>query len=168
MSISYKFNKNPLTTVLTDTLPVELAEQLGSGLGTPLNLFNNRWDMVSGPQKVKQDMYITLATPVGRHLLQPDFGSELPYMEFELYSPILKQEMINTTLAALQTWVPQITNVSVIVDESNLASHYLTLVIRYNIKGTNVLQTLPILLATADNVQLPPNSFTINGLPFLN
>lgn len=163
MSFNYFQRKDPLTPESNPDVPKQLEQQLGSGLAVPLQRINNKWIVRSGSAKVAQDIFVCLSTPVGRRLLQPDYGSTLPYLIFQPYLPILRTELIMATQGALTAWVPQINVLNVRIDDSEIRNSYLMLIVRYEIKGTGSPQEIKIALATNDQTKIPPGALTIGG-----
>jgi phage baseplate assembly protein W len=164
--VIYNFQNpiNPLAPNITDTVPAVVAQQLGSGLALPLSINNNIWQILYGTDKVKQDVYVAVMTPVGRRLVCPSFGSLVPYLMFEFYSPLLRQQIIKTTTDAVNTWVPQVYNVSVQIDETNISNNSIGINIYFSIRGTQAPQsiTIPVLLANDPATELPPSNFVVN------
>lgn len=164
MPVNYKItNTNPFIPTLSDTIPVELAKRLGSGLAVPLVLNNNSWNLAQGADKVRQDVMLAVMTPVGRRFVYPSFGSEVPYLMFEQFDSLLETEIIETTLNAVKNWVPTVTNVSVAVDSTQIANNTLQIEIFYTIIGTNAKDSVQIILYNSPNQQLPPGNFMINN-----
>mgnify|MGYP001294747337 CR=1 FL=1 len=169
MAVPYSYNRrpNPLRPVPTENIPKQLAEKLGSGLGTPLELVDPiTWRTKSGVDKVKQDIYVCLSTPIGRHLLQPDYGSLLPYMVFEHYTSLLQSEMIVATKDAIARWVPQVIVNHVTIDLSDLVQNAVLILIEFSIKGSGAQDSIEIALSQDDTTVLPPATYTINGALF--
>jgi phage baseplate assembly protein W len=158
---------NPFAPNPTKSVPDQLAKKLGSGLLVPLTIVNNAWLVASGLAKVRQDIFVTLATSIGSRLNRLDFGSLLPMLIFEDWGPNLQQELIVATQTALQTWNTNIIVNTVTIDDSNINQNYLTLNIQYMLRGTNATDTVSIVLTSAVGVQLPPSTFTINGVQVL-
>lgn len=164
MPISYRNNQKPIP-LPSPFIPEELSRRLGSGIAVPLsfNPISKQWDTVSGADKVKQNILVCLRTPINRRLGQADYGSELPLMIFEEVTQKLRQqEMIRATRKALEQWVPNIIIENVLVDVDSLNNNIVVILIEYMIAGSTVLQSLKVAIAD-DSVQLPPNTFKING-----
>ena len=165
MGLNYFQRDNVLTQQLTPDVPELLEDQLGVGLAIPFQFISNQWVSRGGASKVAQDIFVTLCTPVGRRLWQPDFGSELPYLIFQPYQPTLLQELYQATLVSLNTWVPAITVQNVIIDPSNIQNGALTLIVQYLLNGTSASQSVSIILQMNDQIQIPANALTIGGVP---
>lgn len=163
MPVSYRKTVKPLTGYPVNFIPSQLDNRLGSGLAIPLEVITNRWSLLKGQEKIRQDIYVTLATPIGSHLLQPDFGSLLPYLLFELWGPTLEQELSIATKTALKTWVPAILVQDVKIGDEEIENNVVLIEITYLIKGTLATQSITIALVQDDTVQLPPEIFTIGG-----
>lgn len=165
MGIEFQFKKTP-ETISARSVPEQLARKLGSGIRLPVNIVNNKWDVIDGTQKVKQDIYVALATPVKTRLGQADFGSMIPFYCFEPFTALIASQIENAAWDALTIWVPQITVKDIFVDDSAANDHVANLIIKYVIKGTSALDDVSIVLASPDTVQLPPGRFVIGGRQF--
>lgn len=163
MPIKYTLNtKNPNVPTLTDTIPVLLNKQLGSGLKVPLNIINNVWDVASGADKVRQDVVIAVLTPVGRRFIFPSYGTTVPFLMFEEWTGLLDSQIVDIVTTALNTWMPTISNVQVAVDLTNIANNTMGIAIFYTIKGTAASDSLEIVLYNGLSTQLPASSFKVN------
>jgi phage baseplate assembly protein W len=164
MAIKYSTPKfQPSQSKPVGFIPQQLLDQMGKGMALPLVCIENEWQVFGGMQKVEQNMYCTLMTPVGRALMQPDFGSMLPYMIFEVLTPTLTQQMRETVNDALRAWVSEIVVKSVTIDTS-LAVQNVTLInIQYVLVDTSQTQTLTLGYASPDTQQYPPGLFVVQN-----
>jgi phage baseplate assembly protein W len=147
------------------TVPGVLKEKLGSGLSVPMIAVNGKYPVAKELDKVKQDIFLCLSTPVGRRLMQPDFGSMLPWMLFQGYTSTIHDEIIVQTKQALDKHLPTILVKEVLVDDQYMDEHCLVVIIRYVLRGTQAGDEIKIALSTSDQVKLPPEFFTIGGSP---
>ena len=164
MAIIYNRNKQykPSQSKPVNFIPQQLQDRLGKGLSLPLICVNNNWEILTGIQKVQQNMYVTLMTPVGRTLMQPDFGSLLPYMIYEVLTPTLKQQMRITIRNALTTWVPEVEIQDITIDPTLEHQNVVLITIKYNLVGIMRTDTLTLgYSATPDDVQYPPGLFVV-------
>lgn len=167
MAVPYTSASNLHQPIPTINVPKKLEQALGSGLTAPISyLGNNVWGTRDGVGKLKQDMYIALATGAGRRYLQCDYGSMLPYYLFEGQTRVVSAEMKRTVKNTLKTWVPQIEVIDVVVDLSELENDKVTIVTQFMIKGTAFVDSLIIVLQTPDTIVFPPENFTVNGRQF--
>lgn len=145
-------------------IPQGLEDLLGRGLAAPVLIFNNSWGTVKGLDKVKQNMYVTIATPVGRHFRNPDFGSLIPYMVFAQLTTKLADEIRVQVKKAIEVWLPYVllSTVEVTSTEDNLVN----IGIRFRVKGSSELESVVIYLANPDTTQIDPNVFSINSRSF--
>lgn len=165
MGIEFQFVKTE-TEVSNRSIPKELALRLGSGLRIPKLISDDRWEVISGTQKVKQDIYIALATPVGVRMMQPDFGSLVPFYCFETFTPRIESQIVNAAYESLAVWVPQIVVKDVRIDDKQMNKNICDLIIMYTIKGSDKFEDVSIVLASPDTVQIPPGRFVIGGRAF--
>lgn len=162
MAIKYSKPPQPLQAKPVEFIPQQLQERLGKGLGIPLVCINNTWQTLGGVSKIEQDMYLTIMTPVGRHFMQPDFGSIIPYMLMEPITATTKQQMSVSIKSALKIWVPQITVTGVTFDDTLINSNVVLIDIQYFVNGTNSQQTLTVGYTTPDSTQSAPAMFMVN------
>lgn len=162
MAIKYKPVPQPLKAKPISFVPDQLQEQLGKGLALPLTAQNNIWQTMGGVQKIRQNMYLAIMTPVGRHLMQPDFGSMLPMMIFEYYDATLQRQMVRTIKDSLKTWVPQITVTQITFDDTLIAQNLVTINVFFKLSDVDAELVLKVGYATSDSTELPPSLFMIH------
>ena len=144
-------------------IPQRVLDRLGKGMVLPLFCENNIWQIRTGLQKVQQNMYLTLMTPVGRAMMQPDFGSLLPYMIFERITPTLLQQMRATVRDSLTTWVKEIEVIDVTIDDSLEVQNTVLVNVVYQLINTGIPQTLTIGYSSPDTQQFPPGLFVVQN-----
>jgi len=161
MPIYYKKKTNPQVPIPSVNVPQQLSDKLGSGLGIPLLLLDNYWNLVSGVDKVAQSIFLLLVTPAGRRLMQPDYGTLLPYMIFEHFTDTLKREMKREVKDRVAGHLPYltVTGTEVTMVEANMVQ----IDVAYVIKGTISSQKIEVLLRRDDSTLFRAASFTING-----
>ena len=162
--VDYSQRLNPIKPIPAINVPKELNARLGSGLKLPLSIINNRWELLSGVDKVSQDIFVTLMTPIGRHMYQPDFGSELPFLLMEPYNQRVQAELIHATKRAMDIWIPTAKVLRCTVDL--WPDNVVMILIEYVIKGTVSIQSVKIAITNSDDVQSPASDYTINGSRF--
>lgn len=156
---------NPLKGQPVKDVPPELISRLPRGLALPPTIISNRWQTLSGLSKVEQDMFVTLQTPPGSHLGQPDFGSMVPYMLFEGGDDVDRPFLRSTIKLALATWMGGVITVNeVLLSEQNLDAGYIDCAISYSVPGSDSRLIFNVPLATSDTTQLPPGSYFISGI----
>lgn len=82
---------------------------------------------------IKSSIYIILLTPIGSMFFDPEFGSNIFLLAFELNDEVLESEARLYTVDALNRWEPRIKilQTSVKSDKDTF-----TITIRYTIKST--------------------------------
>lgn len=165
MSINYVELRNRIKAPTPSTsAPEKLQRMFGQGLAVPFELEDEgHWTKRSGVDKIRQSIIITLLTPVGRRVLQPDFGSLLPLMVFEHWTQQLQRELIQATGDALKAWVPQILVKRVDVQLDPAGQNIVYVDVQYAIKGTAAIDQVQLALVRGDQQQFSVDQFTING-----
>lgn len=160
-------NVGPRTKQLAAQVSPKLNDQLGKGMAAPYTLLDNaNWLALGGVDKVKQDIFILLSTPVGRRFLTPDYGSMLPYYVMRVISQGLVNDVLTQTKSALQKFINYITIRDITV-QSMEPLNALQIDVDYAISGTQSQETIQVFLAlNGGNLStLPPSAFKITGTP---
>src|ERR1017187_10726540 len=126
--IQLKRSNNPAISKPVGFIPASVQSRLPQGLSIPLQCINNKWLIKGGTAKIEQNMWWTIMTPVGIAMGQPDFGSMIPYMIMERYTPLLQAQMIQTVTSSLNAWaaatnqagVNSVAIISVTIDASQI------------------------------------------------
>jgi phage baseplate assembly protein W len=122
------------------------ADFLGSGLSFPI-----RPDLLcalptaSGAEKVRQSIWLILATAPGERRMRSDFGCGIHDLVFQANTNALHVLVADRVRTALVTWEPRIDVLDVTVEVPADAVDFLLIRIAYRIRATN----------TADNLVYP-------------
>lgn len=165
IAIIYKTPSTGMQAASSPVVSQVLLDKIPPGFKSPMFAFNGtQWEMVSGFQKIIQDMLSVLNTSVGRRFNQPDFGSELIYMMDENYESQTKTELIFATKTALATWCSDEIVVSDCeIDETYIQQGIVIINIFFYVLGTSEPFTLGLPQATQLGIRIPLNLYTING-----
>lgn len=165
MGVNYFKKTNPLKPTVSPTVPKQLESALGSGISLPMEVVNDEFVVVSGVDKVRQEIYVVLSTPIGTRLWQPDFGSMLNRLIFQPWTSTLFSELELATDTALKTWVPSIEVLNVSFDDTYIQEQILQIIIQFRIKRTNSINITKHALTNDDRVKLTSDLFTIGVNP---
>lgn len=93
-------------------------------------------DISSGTEEINSNVHFLLTTKRGEYFGHPAYGSNLPYLLFEPYSPSLIPRIKLETTDAISKWIPQIKLLEVIVAQDALDDK--TIIVRglYSIRNT--------------------------------
>lgn len=87
---------------------------LGAGIGLPLAPDpDGRMAFASGPEKVRQSIFIILDTEPGERLMLPEFGCGLRRFLMQPNSAATRAEIERTVATALDRWEPRIREIDV-------------------------------------------------------
>jgi phage baseplate assembly protein W len=119
---------------------------LGGGLNFPI-LPNPLCALptVTGAEKVRQSIWLILATAPGERRMRPDFGCGIHDLVFQANTNALHVLVTDRVRTALVTWEPRIDVLDVTVEVPADAVNFLLIRIAYRIRATN----------TADNLVYP-------------
>ena len=163
---NYHINPELFDPNRVSEIPNELQEQFGRGLTYPTRVLEgNHWQESVGEDKINQSMLIVLLTPLGTRIMQPDFGSMIPYMIFERVTPKLQNELEFYAKRSLERWEPRIDVLSVKVDTTQIDNNTINLIIMYRIKGIDGkrLFRVPMKLDQGTPGYSNPSQFEIGG-----
>ena len=116
---------------------------LGTGMKFPpqIDAGTGRFALSSGPQSVKESIYLILMTQRGERWLEPDFGSRIMSYTFLDTSPTLITLITNELRALRLEQEPRISNVDVQIDP-NVRDGCLIFQLSYTITETNTRDNL--------------------------
>jgi len=122
------------------------ADFLGSGLSFPIRPNPLRaLPAASGAEKVRQSIWLILATAPGERRMRPDFGCGIHDLVFQANTNALHSLVTDRVRTALVTWEPRIDVLDVTVEAPADAVDFLLIRIAYRVRATN----------TADNLVYP-------------
>jgi len=118
---------------------------LGKGIRFP-KLFSRSTGGVAiqeGIEKVNQSIADILNTRKGERVLNPEYGSDLPYMVFELNDPATEDVLSISILRDLAYWEPRINilDISVSSTDAETDRNIMNVKITYEIRGTNIKES---------------------------
>jgi uncharacterized protein len=126
---------------------------MSNGTGAPTDIIGQGWkfpskvnssgrlDWSSGPDRIRDAIWIVLATSPGERVMRPTFGAGIQDYVFQPNSAATRARLASAVSAALTMWEPRIDigNIDVSVgDEPNLVN----ISIDYTIRTTNELFNL--------------------------
>jgi phage baseplate assembly protein W len=113
---------------------------IGQGWRFPIKVNSSGGlDWSSGPDRVRDAIWIVLSTSLGERLMRPEFGAGLKDYVFEPNSPAIRAELASVIRGALVQWEPRIDIVDVTVQGSNDQDSQVLVSIDYQIRDTNEL-----------------------------
>ncbi|QUQ65634.1 GPW/gp25 family protein [Kutzneria sp. CA-103260] len=119
---------------------------LGTGLAFPVRPDPTRaLPTASGAEKVRQSIWLILATAPGERRMRPDFGCGIHDLVFQANTQALHTTVTERVRTALLTWEPRIDVLDVTVEAPADATNFLLIRISYRIRANN----------TADNLVYP-------------
>jgi phage baseplate assembly protein W len=83
-------------------------ERLGKGQGLPLAPVDGRMPFASGPEKVRQSIFIILDTEPGERVMLPEFGCGLRRFLMHPNNGATRAQIEREVGLALQQWEPRI------------------------------------------------------------
>jgi uncharacterized protein len=125
----------------------------GASNGTPSDIIGQGWkfpvrvnasgrlDYSSGPDRIRDAIWIVLNTSPGERVMRPTFGAGVRDFVFSPNSAVMRTRLSSAISKALVTWEPRIEIVNIDVsalDEPNLVN----ISIDYTIRTTNELFNL--------------------------
>jgi len=116
---------------------------LGSGLSFPVRPdITKSLPVVSGAEKVRQSIWLILATAPGERRMRPDFGCGIHDLVFQANTTALHGVVTDRVRTALVTWEPRIDVLDVTVEAPSDATNVLLVRIAYRIRATNTTQNM--------------------------
>jgi phage baseplate assembly protein W len=115
---------------------------IGSGWNFPINMnAKGRLSYSSGTDRVRNAIWIILATSLGERVMREDFGAGATDYVFQSNSDVVRTQLATAVRTALTKWEPRINLVNVGVQQGSQASQVL-IVVDYQIRSTNQLFNL--------------------------
>ncbi|WP_424710026.1 GPW/gp25 family protein [Kitasatospora acidiphila] len=96
----------------------------------------------SGAEKVRQSIWLILATAPGERRMRPDFGCGIHDLVFQANTTALHGVVTQRVRDALVTWEPRIDVLDVTVEAPPDAANVLLIRIAYRIRATNTAHNL--------------------------
>lgn len=147
-------------------IPKKIQHKYGQNIKYPLSLDDNVWDISIAEESIRDSFYVILATPIGTRLMQPDFGSMIPLMVGQPYTPAVRQELILYTSQAIARWEPRVTISRTDIDEFMLDANIVQIRIQYYIKGIQGLFDFLIPINLYSGImEYPASTYTVGGYP---
>lgn len=110
---------------------------IGSGWGFPLQIDERGGvGMAGGGEDIAQAIQIILATPRGRRLMRPEFGSRLHELVFAPINAATRSLARHYVQEALGYWEPRIELEEVQVEPDRSAQNRLLITLHYRIRAT--------------------------------
>lgn len=98
--------------------------------------------MAEGEEKVRQSIWLILATAPGERRMRPDFGCGIHDLVFQANTTALHGVVAERVRTALVTWEPRIDVLDVLVDAPVEATNTLLIRISYRIRSNNTVYNL--------------------------
>jgi phage baseplate assembly protein W len=118
-------------------------EFLGRGLGFPVKPGPGRaLPVVAGEEKVRQSIWLILATAPGERKMRPDFGCGIHDLVFQANTTALHGIVEDRVRTALVTWEPRIDVLDVAVEAPPEATNTLLIRISYRVRANNTVFNL--------------------------
>ena len=116
---------------------------LGSGMKFPpqIDAGTGRFALSSGPQSVKESVYLILMTNRGERWMQPGFGGQLMNYTFMDTSSTMLSIMSSELRKLILDQEPRISSIDIQI-EPDVANGYLMIDIRYTIAENNTTDNL--------------------------
>jgi uncharacterized protein len=117
---------------------------IGSGFKFPMKVNpKGGLDWSSGPERIRDAIWIILATSTGERVMRPTFGAGVYDFVFAPNSPAYRTLLANAIKNALTTWEPRIDLVNLTVEEPpNQEPGCVLVTLDYRIRSTNTLYNM--------------------------
>lgn len=116
---------------------------LGRGHAFPfLPDAEGRLGLVGGEDRIRQSIWIILATAPGERLMRPDFGCGIHDLVFEPNTAALRGMVQARVRDALVRWEPRIDVLDVQVTTDDVERNHLYIDVEYRIRSNNALYNL--------------------------
>jgi uncharacterized protein len=111
---------------------------LGRGWGFPIKPGPNRqMAYVSGPEKIRQSIWLILSTSPGERQMRPEFGCGIHDLVFQPNTASLRSQVQSQVREALTRWESRIDLLDVRVEAPAERRNTLEIRIEYRIRSTN-------------------------------
>lgn len=116
---------------------------LGRGLAFPVKPGPTRaLPVAAGAEKVRQSIWLILATAPGERRMRPDFGCGIHDLVFQANTTALHGTVAQRVRTALVTWEPRVDVLDVTVEAPEDATNTLLIRISYRITANNTIHNL--------------------------
>lgn len=116
---------------------------LGSGLAFPITPGpTGALPLARGEEKVRQSIWLILATAPGERKMRPDFGCGIHDLVFEANTTALHGTVADRVRTALVTYEPRIDVLDVTVEAPESAPSTLLIRITYRLRANNAVYNL--------------------------
>jgi hypothetical protein len=116
---------------------------IGRGWSFPIRPTSaGRLTYLGGDEKIRQGIWLVLATARGERQMRPDFGCGIHDLVFEANSAALRGLVREQVRDALTRWEPRITVDDVRVETAAEGRNYLLIRVDYRIRTNNALYNL--------------------------
>lgn len=116
---------------------------LGRGLAFPVRPNQTRsLPVAAGAEKVRQSIWLILATAPGERRMRPDFGCGIHDLVFQANTTALHGTVAERVRTALLTWEPRIDVLDVTVEAPVDATNTLLIRVSYRITANNTIHNL--------------------------
>lgn len=116
---------------------------IGKGLYFPLRPNSDgRLSYLTGPEKVRQSIWLILSTARGERVMLPDYGCGIHDLLFEANTASLRVSVQAQVREALIRWEPRIDVLDVRVDPGGEVSNQLLIRIDYRLRANNSIFNL--------------------------
>ena len=116
---------------------------IGRGVPFPVRpTERGRLVLLGGEEKIRQSLWLILATAAGEREMRPAFGCGIHDLVFEANTAALRGMVRDKVREALTRWEPRIDLVDVRVETPAEARNYLLISIDYRVRANNALFNL--------------------------
>jgi uncharacterized protein len=116
---------------------------IGRGWGFPTKPGpDGRLIYIGGPEKIRQSIWVILATAPAERQMLPDFGCGIHDLVFQPNTPALRGMVAEKVRTALTRWEPRIDVIDVRVETPSDARNHLLIYIDYRIRTNNAFYNL--------------------------
>lgn len=120
-----------------------LKDFIGTGWPFPVRLApNGSLPLTGGEQKIRESIWVILATAPGERLMQPDFGCGIHDLVFQPNTATLRTLLQQRVTEALTQWEPRIDVLGVTAATGQEGRNYLLIRINYRIRSNNAANNL--------------------------
>jgi phage baseplate assembly protein W len=118
------------------------ADFLGTGWAFPIKPAGGGIPLASGPDKIRQSIWLILSTAPGERPMRPDFGCGIHDLVFMANTVALRGLVQAKVREALVKWEPRIDVSNVSVDSPAAAGNQLLIRIDYAVRSNNAFFNL--------------------------